>query len=199
MKCCSSHLPRLAWNISCFLACCMNIKGGTVEDKSFFNMIKNTFFFKNCSATSHYVNVLYYYFPFPPPAPGAPPQQVTVLTIGSQNSTSISVSWDPPPSDQQNGIIQEYKVGSTTLVALKTPWILVMWRAAVEWNLPAVSVFVRSGVWPTKPVFMSISLWTQPSVQWWSAGCRRECSTVWRWLLAPVQGWGSRANPSSSL
>uniref|UniRef100_A0A674N2K0 Roundabout guidance receptor 2 n=1 Tax=Takifugu rubripes TaxID=31033 RepID=A0A674N2K0_TAKRU len=43
-------------------------------------------------------------------APGAPPQQVTVLTIGSQNSTSISVSWDPPPSDQQNGIIQEYKI-----------------------------------------------------------------------------------------
>ncbi|KAL6099014.1 robo2 [Pungitius sinensis] len=43
-------------------------------------------------------------------APGAPPQQVTVLTVGSQNSTSISVSWDPPPSDQQNGIIQEYKI-----------------------------------------------------------------------------------------
>lgn len=92
-----------------------------MEDKSFFNMIKNTFFFKNCCATSHYVKVLYYYFSFLLPAPGAPPQQVTVLTIGSQNSTSISVSWDPPPSDQQNGIIQEYKVGSTTLVALKTP------------------------------------------------------------------------------
>uniref|UniRef100_A0A1A8JH97 Roundabout, axon guidance receptor, homolog 2 n=1 Tax=Nothobranchius kuhntae TaxID=321403 RepID=A0A1A8JH97_NOTKU len=43
-------------------------------------------------------------------APSAPPQQVTVLTVGSQNSTSISVSWDPPPSDQQNGIIQEYKI-----------------------------------------------------------------------------------------
>ncbi|XP_068600470.1 roundabout homolog 2-like [Brachionichthys hirsutus] len=43
-------------------------------------------------------------------APGAPPQQVTVLTVGNHNSTSISVSWDPPPSDQQNGIIQEYKI-----------------------------------------------------------------------------------------
>ncbi|XP_037605221.1 roundabout homolog 2-like isoform X3 [Sebastes umbrosus] len=43
-------------------------------------------------------------------APGAPPQQVAVLTVGSHNSTSISVSWDPPPSDQQNGIIQEYKI-----------------------------------------------------------------------------------------
>ncbi|XP_077402728.1 roundabout homolog 2-like [Vanacampus margaritifer] len=43
-------------------------------------------------------------------APSAPPQQVTVLTVGSNNSTSISVSWDPPPSDQQNGIIQEYKI-----------------------------------------------------------------------------------------
>uniref|UniRef100_A0A7N8XR88 Roundabout, axon guidance receptor, homolog 2 (Drosophila) n=1 Tax=Mastacembelus armatus TaxID=205130 RepID=A0A7N8XR88_9TELE len=43
-------------------------------------------------------------------APGAPPQQVTVLTVGNQNSTSISISWDPPPPDYQNGIIQEYKI-----------------------------------------------------------------------------------------
>ncbi|XP_056612331.1 roundabout homolog 2 isoform X2 [Triplophysa dalaica] len=43
-------------------------------------------------------------------APSAPPQQVTVLTVGNQNSTSISISWDPPPADFQNGIIQEYKI-----------------------------------------------------------------------------------------
>ncbi|XP_077448156.1 roundabout homolog 2-like isoform X1 [Stigmatopora argus] len=43
-------------------------------------------------------------------APGAPPQEVTVLTVGQNNSTSISVSWDPPPPDEQNGIIQEYKI-----------------------------------------------------------------------------------------
>uniref|UniRef100_A0A6I8NJ50 Roundabout guidance receptor 2 n=1 Tax=Ornithorhynchus anatinus TaxID=9258 RepID=A0A6I8NJ50_ORNAN len=43
-------------------------------------------------------------------APSAPPQSVTVLTVGSHNSTSISISWDPPPSDHQNGIIQEYKI-----------------------------------------------------------------------------------------
>ncbi|XP_063058470.1 roundabout homolog 2-like [Engraulis encrasicolus] len=43
-------------------------------------------------------------------APGAPPQQVLVATVGSHNSTSISISWDPPPPDQQNGIIQEYKI-----------------------------------------------------------------------------------------
>ncbi|XP_051933639.1 roundabout homolog 2 isoform X2 [Hippocampus zosterae] len=43
-------------------------------------------------------------------APSAPPQQVTVLTVGNQNSTSISISWDPPPPDHQNGIVQEYKI-----------------------------------------------------------------------------------------
>ncbi|XP_062417215.1 roundabout homolog 2 isoform X4 [Pungitius pungitius] len=43
-------------------------------------------------------------------APSAPPQQVTVLTVGNQNSTSISISWDPPSPDHQNGIIQEYKI-----------------------------------------------------------------------------------------
>ncbi|XP_036420349.1 roundabout homolog 2 isoform X2 [Colossoma macropomum] len=42
--------------------------------------------------------------------PSAAPQQVTVLTVGNQNSTSISISWDPPPADHQNGIIQEYKI-----------------------------------------------------------------------------------------
>ncbi|XP_030060097.1 roundabout homolog 2 isoform X9 [Microcaecilia unicolor] len=42
--------------------------------------------------------------------PSAPPQSVTVLTVGNHNSTSITVSWDPPPSDHQNGVIQEYKI-----------------------------------------------------------------------------------------
>ncbi|XP_074958188.1 roundabout homolog 2 isoform X7 [Phalacrocorax aristotelis] len=43
-------------------------------------------------------------------APSAPPQAVTVLTVGNHNSTSISISWDPPPPDHQNGVIQEYKI-----------------------------------------------------------------------------------------
>ncbi|KAG8450332.1 hypothetical protein GDO86_002835, partial [Hymenochirus boettgeri] len=43
-------------------------------------------------------------------APSAPPQSVTVLTVGNNNSTSISISWDPPPSEHQNGIIQDYKI-----------------------------------------------------------------------------------------
>ncbi|XP_074155874.1 roundabout homolog 2 isoform X3 [Sminthopsis crassicaudata] len=43
-------------------------------------------------------------------APSAPPQSVTVLTVGNHNSSSITVSWDPPPLDHQNGIIQEYKI-----------------------------------------------------------------------------------------
>ncbi|KAG9328812.1 hypothetical protein JZ751_010315, partial [Albula glossodonta] len=43
-------------------------------------------------------------------APSAPPQQITILTVGNHNSTSISISWDPPPPDHQNGIIQEYKI-----------------------------------------------------------------------------------------
>ncbi|XP_051782272.1 roundabout homolog 2 isoform X5 [Erpetoichthys calabaricus] len=43
-------------------------------------------------------------------APSAPPQSVTVLMVGNHNSTSISVSWDPPPPEHQNGIIQEYKI-----------------------------------------------------------------------------------------
>uniref|UniRef100_A0A3Q2D9G1 Roundabout, axon guidance receptor, homolog 3 (Drosophila) n=1 Tax=Cyprinodon variegatus TaxID=28743 RepID=A0A3Q2D9G1_CYPVA len=42
--------------------------------------------------------------------PSAPPRGVTVATAKLGNSSSISVSWEPPPSDTRNGIIQEYRV-----------------------------------------------------------------------------------------
>uniref|UniRef100_A0A8D0G6Z4 Roundabout guidance receptor 3 n=1 Tax=Sphenodon punctatus TaxID=8508 RepID=A0A8D0G6Z4_SPHPU len=46
----------------------------------------------------------------PEEAPSAPPQSVTVVTVGTSNSTSISVSWEPPPPGEQNGIIQDYRI-----------------------------------------------------------------------------------------
>ncbi|KAM7398628.1 hypothetical protein PAMA_006506 [Pampus argenteus] len=46
----------------------------------------------------------------PEEVPSAPPRAVTVSTVKLSNSSSISVSWEPPPSDMQNGIIQEYRV-----------------------------------------------------------------------------------------
>lgn len=42
--------------------------------------------------------------------PSAPPRGVTVTTVKLSNGSSISVSWEPPPSRMQNGIIQEYRV-----------------------------------------------------------------------------------------
>uniref|UniRef100_A0A4W5NND4 Roundabout, axon guidance receptor, homolog 3 (Drosophila) n=1 Tax=Hucho hucho TaxID=62062 RepID=A0A4W5NND4_9TELE len=45
-----------------------------------------------------------------PAVPSAPPRAVTVVTVKLSNSSSISVSWEPPPADMQNGILQEYKV-----------------------------------------------------------------------------------------
>lgn len=46
--------------------------------------------------------------------PSAPPRAVTVATVKLSNSSSISVSWEPPPSDMQNGVIQEYRVKKKT-------------------------------------------------------------------------------------
>ncbi|KAJ8267099.1 hypothetical protein GJAV_G00138380 [Gymnothorax javanicus] len=46
----------------------------------------------------------------PEEVPSAPPQGVTVATVKSSNSSSISVSWEPPPAEAQNGVIQEYRV-----------------------------------------------------------------------------------------
>ena len=45
-------------------------------------------------------------------APSAPPRAVTVVTVKQGNSSSVSVTWEPPPSDMQNGVIQDYKVAS---------------------------------------------------------------------------------------
>nr|3WIH_A Chain A, Roundabout homolog 1 [Homo sapiens]3WIH_B Chain B, Roundabout homolog 1 [Homo sapiens] len=39
----------------------------------------------------------------------APPQGVTV-SKNDGNGTAILVSWQPPPEDTQNGMVQEYKV-----------------------------------------------------------------------------------------
>ncbi|XP_041658063.1 roundabout homolog 3 isoform X1 [Cheilinus undulatus] len=46
----------------------------------------------------------------PEEVPSAPPRGVTVATAKLSNSSSITVSWEPPPSEKQNGVIQEYRV-----------------------------------------------------------------------------------------
>ncbi|XP_069017401.1 roundabout homolog 1 isoform X6 [Embiotoca jacksoni] len=42
-------------------------------------------------------------------APSAPPRKVTVMESGD-NGTAIVVSWQPPPEEEQNGVVQEYKI-----------------------------------------------------------------------------------------
>nr|XP_043888947.1 roundabout homolog 1 isoform X5 [Solea senegalensis] len=42
-------------------------------------------------------------------APSAPPREVTVTESGD-NGTAIVVSWQPPPEEEQNGVVQEYKI-----------------------------------------------------------------------------------------
>lgn len=47
--------------------------------------------------------------------PAAPPQNVAAEVL---SSTSAQLSWEPPPLDQQNGVIQEYEV---IMVVLSPP------------------------------------------------------------------------------
>uniref|UniRef100_A0AAQ4PNH3 Roundabout, axon guidance receptor, homolog 1 (Drosophila) n=1 Tax=Gasterosteus aculeatus aculeatus TaxID=481459 RepID=A0AAQ4PNH3_GASAC len=42
-------------------------------------------------------------------APSAPPREVTVAESGD-NGTAIVVSWQPPPEEERNGVVQEYKI-----------------------------------------------------------------------------------------
>lgn len=46
--------------------------------------------------------------PPPPPVLSAPPRSVSVIQLA--NSSTISVSWEPPPQFAQSGLILEYKV-----------------------------------------------------------------------------------------
>ncbi|XP_077578451.1 roundabout homolog 1 [Stigmatopora nigra] len=41
--------------------------------------------------------------------PSAPPREVSVSESGD-NGTAIVVSWQPPPEEDQNGVVQEYKI-----------------------------------------------------------------------------------------
>ena len=45
-------------------------------------------------------------------APSSSPQNVSVVAL---SSTSLSVFWDPPALDSQNGIITEYRINITEL------------------------------------------------------------------------------------
>lgn len=55
------------------------------------------------------MKVCFLIFCLHPSAPSAPPREVTVTESGD-NGTAIVVSWQPPPEEEQNGVVQEYKV-----------------------------------------------------------------------------------------
>ena len=45
-------------------------------------------------------------------APSAPPQR---LDVRSQSSTILQLSWTPPPYENQNGLIREYRINITEI------------------------------------------------------------------------------------
>ena len=49
---------------------------------------------------------------FLPSVPSAPPRNLSVISV---NSTTMMLSWDPPPFDQINGYIRHYVITVTEL------------------------------------------------------------------------------------
>lgn len=47
-----------------------------------------------------------------PTAPSGSPQNVSVISL---SSTSLSISWDPPSLETQNGVITQYRVNVTEI------------------------------------------------------------------------------------
>lgn len=64
---------------------------------------------------------VFFIFCLSPSAPSAPPRKVTVMESGD-NGTAIVVSWQPPPEDEQNGVVQEYKVTKKHSQQLPQVW-----------------------------------------------------------------------------
>ncbi|XP_051840318.1 roundabout homolog 1 isoform X4 [Antechinus flavipes] len=104
-------------------------------------------------------------------APSAPPQSVTI-SKNDGNGTAILVTWQPPPEDTQNGMVQEYKVwclgnesryhinktvdGSTFSVII--PSLIPGIRYSVE---VAASTGAGSGV-KSEPQFIQLDFYGNP-------------------------------------
>lgn len=64
-----------------------------------------------------------------PPVLSAPPRSVSVVQL--TNSSTISVSWEPPPQIAQSGLILEYKVRPEML---RIDLEVVMGGKKKKWN-----------------------------------------------------------------
>ena len=74
-------------------------------------------------------------------APSAPPQSVTV-SKNDGNGTAILVSWQPPPEDTQNGMVQEYKVSAS--IVKKQAWLYCSWiSGAICWYAQQHKLFFK--------------------------------------------------------
>lgn len=77
------------------------------------------------------IKVCFLIFCLPFSAPGAPPREVTVTESGD-NGTAVMVSWQPPPEEEQNGVILEYKVIHTKNNSQQLPQVWASRTHTVE-------------------------------------------------------------------
>lgn len=86
-----------------------NVSGHWEEITSTFNHLRKIGRYRNPGVGLTNSNGKCNFLPlFPSPVLSAPPQAVSVVQL--TNSSSISVSWEPPPHNSQSGIVLEYKV-----------------------------------------------------------------------------------------
>lgn len=58
------------------------------------------------------------------------------------NGTAILVSWQPPPEDTQNGMVQEYKVNAS--IVKKQAWLYCSWiSGAICWCAQQHKLFFK--------------------------------------------------------
>ncbi|CAB1316616.1 unnamed protein product, partial [Coregonus sp. 'balchen'] len=118
----------------------------------------------------------------PEEVPSAPPRAVTVVTVKLSNSSSISVSWEPPPADMQNGIIQEYKTRyhiNTTVDGIILSTVLKGLLPGILYQVEVAAVTSAGVGTHSQPVSVLIKLPVEaPSVPGTGGGAEGDESSV---------------------
>ena len=104
-------------------------------------------------------------------APSAPPEDINATAI---SSTSIQLAWAPPPLDETNGIIREYRINITELETGDNQRLTTSTTSLVVQNLHpyyTYEVLVRAHTVDTGPFSSPVSVVTPQDSEF----CVYEC------------------------
>lgn len=94
-------------------------------------------------------------------APSNAPENISVVVV---SSTSIEVSWTPPPAATRNGVIREYRIsvvetdtgGQQDYVAFMTNFVVQSLHPAYTYHISVSAYTVETGPYSTVQVLQTL-------------------------------------------